>query len=108
MLPHPSGNGETAFTPLLNSNFLHMVVAHTIVHALASPHGEVLFETSIDSEDDAMSVWFVPNNNPGIKSIGMSIDINLMITLTQKPHQTDRKTARKIWNHLIAMGWSPL
>jgi hypothetical protein len=104
MLPHPSGNGETAFPPLLNSNFLHMVVAHTIVHALASPHGEVLFETSIDSEDDAMSVWFVPNNNQGIKSIG----IDYTITLTQKPHQTDRKTARKIWNHLIAMGWSPL
>jgi hypothetical protein len=80
-----------------------MVIVHTFVHSLGSPHGVVLFETSIDSEDDAMSVWFVPNNNPGIKSIGMSIDINLMITLTQKPHQTDRKTAR----HLVAMGWGP-
>jgi hypothetical protein len=62
-------------------------IIHTIVHTLNAPTvGEVFFETSIDSEDDAMSVWFVPADSTGIE--GIAIDSSLV--LNRKPQNTDR------------------
>lgn len=78
------------------------VVEHTIVHTLYSPMGDVHFETSIDSEDDAMTVWFIPINDQGIKEIA----IHNCLVLSKKQCHTDRDEAREIWNRLIAMGFT--
>jgi len=79
-----------------------MSIIHTIVHTLNAPTvGEVFFETSIDSEDDAVSVWFVPADSTGIE--GIAIDSSLV--LKRKPQNTDRTKAREIWNRLIEMGF---
>ena len=80
------------------------VVKHTIVHILNSSYGEVLFETSIDSEDDAMSIWFIPEDNQGIKGIAIHSDL----VINQKPQNTDRIEAREIWNRLVEMGFKTL
>jgi hypothetical protein len=79
-----------------------MSIIHTILHTLHSPQGEVFFETSIDSEDDAMSVWFVPNKNQGIQFIA----IRSGLVLSRKPQNTDRKEAREIWNRLVQMDYT--
>jgi hypothetical protein len=50
-----------------------------------------------------MSVWFVPNKNQSIQFIA----IRSGLVLSRKPHQTDRMEARKIWNRLVEMGYTP-